>query len=201
MVTTSTRSWVTARSGAESQTKDRQVTTPTPPTRTSAAKRWYFACQAAAIAQAAPTSQSSAKSGSKLGGVRGSSRSAPQSAETASAKATEDEDAELRSAAARCRARGRPRRAQIHETLTSRRSKMRCPRSGADERRALRPGGDRVRRGARRAAVPPARAIRLITSGKLTPCQTLEAVVRQRRSPSTETRGGAQVGPDGQRRA
>ena len=65
VVMISTSSWVTARSGAENQTKVTQVTTPAPPSSARAAKRWYFACQAAPMAQAAPASQTSAKTGSR----------------------------------------------------------------------------------------------------------------------------------------
>ena len=62
VVTTSTDSCVSARSGAENQTKVRQTTRPAPPIRISAASRWNLAWAAAPIAQAAPTSQSRAKS-------------------------------------------------------------------------------------------------------------------------------------------
>ena len=43
VVTISTRSCVTARSGAESQTKEMQLARPAPLIRISAARRWYFA--------------------------------------------------------------------------------------------------------------------------------------------------------------
>ena len=43
VVTVSTTSWVSARSGADSQTKLMQVTRPAPPSRMSAARRWNLA--------------------------------------------------------------------------------------------------------------------------------------------------------------
>ena len=48
MVTTSTASCVSARSGAENQTNVRQMTSPATASIVSAARRWNFACQAAA---------------------------------------------------------------------------------------------------------------------------------------------------------
>ncbi len=42
-VTTSTDSCVNARSGAENQTKVRQVINPAPPASASEARRWYLA--------------------------------------------------------------------------------------------------------------------------------------------------------------
>ena len=66
MVTTSTSSWVAARSGADSHTKLTQETSPAPPVSTSAARRWNLAWLAAPIAQAAPSSHSSANAGSTL---------------------------------------------------------------------------------------------------------------------------------------
>ena len=53
-MTISTRSCVSARSGAESQIKLMQVARPAPPIRTSATSRWNFASAAAAIAHAPP---------------------------------------------------------------------------------------------------------------------------------------------------
>ncbi|MNE23480.1 hypothetical protein D3C80_1167360 [compost metagenome] len=58
MVTTSTASWVRARSGAENQTKVMQVIRPQTLTMVRAASRWYLACQAAPRAQAIAISQS-----------------------------------------------------------------------------------------------------------------------------------------------
>ena len=52
MVTVSTTSCVSARSGADSQTKLMQVTRPAPPSRMSAARRWNLALYAAPKAQA-----------------------------------------------------------------------------------------------------------------------------------------------------
>ena len=66
MVTTSTSSWVAARSGADSQTKLTQDTSPAPPVRISAASRWNLAWLAAPIAHAAPSSHSMANAGSML---------------------------------------------------------------------------------------------------------------------------------------
>ena len=63
VVTTSTAICVSARSGAENQANVRQVTRPAPPTMISAASRWNFACIAAPIAHAAPTTHSSANDG------------------------------------------------------------------------------------------------------------------------------------------
>lgn len=63
VVTVSTISWVSARSGADSHRKVTLVARPVPPTSASAASRWYLAFQAAATAQPAPISQSSANSG------------------------------------------------------------------------------------------------------------------------------------------
>ena len=57
MVTTSTTSWVRARSGAENQTKVTQVIRPQTLTMVRAARRWYLACQAAPRAQAMASSQ------------------------------------------------------------------------------------------------------------------------------------------------
>ncbi len=69
MVTTSTSSWVAARSGADSHTKLTHDTSSAPPVGTSAARRWNLAWLAAPIAQAAqaaPRSHSSANAGSTL---------------------------------------------------------------------------------------------------------------------------------------
>ena len=52
MVTTSTTSCVSARSGAENQMKVMQVINPQTLTMVRAASRWYLACHAAPRAQA-----------------------------------------------------------------------------------------------------------------------------------------------------
>src|SRR5690606_9230895 len=63
VVTVSTSNWVSARSGAESQTKLTQLTRPAPDIRINAARRWNLACHAAPIAQNAPTIHKAAKPG------------------------------------------------------------------------------------------------------------------------------------------
>ena len=69
VVTTSTESCVSAKSGAENQTKVSAVLKPVPPKNSRAAKRWNLAWWAAPMAQAAPTNQTSANS--QLGSKRG----------------------------------------------------------------------------------------------------------------------------------
>ena len=54
VVTTSTTICVSARSGAENQTKVAQVTRPAPPINVIATSRWNFAISAAPTAQTAP---------------------------------------------------------------------------------------------------------------------------------------------------
>ncbi|MCY1445135.1 hypothetical protein D9M71_616400 [compost metagenome] len=56
-MTTSTTSCVSARSGAENQTKVMQVISPQTLTMVKAARRWYLACQAAPKAQPIAISQ------------------------------------------------------------------------------------------------------------------------------------------------
>src|SRR5690606_3732568 len=55
-----------ARSGADNHRKVMLTTTPVPPTRTRAEKRWYLACHAAVSAQTQPISHISANHGLKL---------------------------------------------------------------------------------------------------------------------------------------
>ena len=137
MVTISTRSWVTARSGADSQTKVRQVTSPAPPTSTSAAKRWYFACQAAATRAGRADRPEHREQRVEARRRAGRSRSAPQSIQPAGAERDEHEDAQLRLQPLGAEPAGRAARAQTQETVTSTRSKMRWPLSAAEERRPL----------------------------------------------------------------
>ena len=83
IVTTSTASCVSARSGAENQAKVMHSTRPTTPSNVRAARRWNLACQAAATAAAAPTLHSSTKSS-----VAGTRARSPQVSGTISAEAT-----------------------------------------------------------------------------------------------------------------
>ena len=82
-VTTSTASWVRARSGAENQAKVMHSTSPTTPSMVSAARRWNLACQAAPTAQKAPMTHSSTNSG-----VAGTRSRSPQVSGTISADAS-----------------------------------------------------------------------------------------------------------------
>ena len=70
VVTTSTVSWVSPRSGAENQRKVRQVTTPAPLIIISAASRWYLACQAAPSAHSPPMIHMPTKYGETASGER-----------------------------------------------------------------------------------------------------------------------------------
>ena len=129
-MTTSTAICVSARSGAENHANVSAVTSPAPPVMIKAARRWYLPWFAAPIAQAAPTTQSSAKTG--LSGVSGWSpacQPAPRSGTAAAKIATS-----TISSSCDCRRREpstRARRSLTRTSVTMTMSKARRPSIGA----------------------------------------------------------------------
>ena len=146
-------------------------TRPTAPSIVSAARRWKRACQAAPMAQAAPINHSSAKLA-----VAGTRARSPQLSGTISAEASPARPAiSTRHSSCGCRRRVldcRARRRDRSVANASRPSNTRLPSSPS------RPGAlrraRRLKAPAKRrySSAPPAVAIRLITSGRLKPCQT-----------------------------
>ena len=171
VVTTSTASCVSARSGAENQTKVRLVARPAPPSISSAASRWNFACVAAPMAQAAPTTQISTKS--QPSGTRGrlpQLRPEDQSEAVMAAMPTSTSSSicgcSRRVYRVRCTLRAPS--ASRASTASKLRWPSKRPNSGMRFQRLSRSG----LRSRNQIAVPPLMAIRLIISGAFRPCHS-----------------------------
>ena len=171
VVTTSTTICVSARSGAENHKNVMHTHIPAPPSRVSAASRWYLACHAAATAHTAPSTHSKAKAGdsgsctrSPMGRPRTHSGNTPAS----SAAQTSHIICQCRRSVPSARRPLRPARVMRASVP----SKIRCPlmrrmTGGASTRPRA-----RCRRSTKYSAMPPPSATRLIMNGVLNPCHT-----------------------------
>ena len=176
VVTASTDSCVSARSGAENHAKVMTVTKPATLISASAVSRWYLACHAAPNAAAMPTAHSRANVGEKVSGCRSPTHQAPggftrsQKGRTAASTVTSISRAIwgcMRCVPSRrtaCRAPAE------HKAIKVRNSRLplRCPNSGVCRMRPLAIG----LRSTQYSAMPPSMATRLICSGTLKPCHT-----------------------------
>jgi hypothetical protein len=169
VVTASTVSCVSARSGAENQMKVRETATPATPASMTAARRCRLAIQAAAIAAAPPTIQRPAKVGASGRTGRGPGPAPSRSASSASRSVT--------ITIARSWTRNPARRSlrRAHQPPSVSLATVAWNTRPPSRRRPAH-AGSRADRSRRRrttyAATPPAIATRLITNGRLNPCQT-----------------------------
>ena len=171
VVTTSTASCVSARSGAENQTKVRLVAKPAPPSISRAARRWNLACVAAPMAQAMPTTQISTKS--QPSGTRGRlPQLRPEDhSEAVMAAMPTSTSSSICGCSRRVYSVRWTRRApwaSRARTPSKIRWPSKRPNSGMRFQRLSRSG----LRNRNQMAVPPLMAIRLMISGAFTPCHS-----------------------------
>ena len=188
VVTISTTSCVSARSGAENHKKVTQVHSPAPPISASAASRWYLACQAAATAHTMPIAHSSTKpqdSGSPVRSPMGTPRDHSGSAAAATAMATTHSICHCRRCVPNRRRPWRPARLMAASSFSKARLPLRWRTKGA----ASTTPSLRCQRSSRYKPMPPTSATTLMPSGRLKPCQT--ARLNSGSSPPTTGRAAA----------
>ena len=171
VVTASTTSWVSAKSGAENQMKVMQQTSPAPDASINAASRWNLACHAAPSAQTMPMNHVIANIGENGSNSRpprttGVCQSAAPAATTAKAMSSNSCDCSRR-----VPSRRRLRR-PASLNCASACSNMRWPSNRCSSGVCSRAPNARRLRCSRYNAAPPASATKLIISGRLKPCHT-----------------------------